>query len=53
MARFARVLIVLAAGVVLVGCDAKPTTPADDPETIKKLQEQQKQGSGGEKPEKK
>ncbi len=44
MTRTARLFAVLAASVVLAGCDSKPTTPATDPESIRKLEELQKQG---------
>lgn len=52
MTHSARLLAVLIAAVALAGCDSKPTTPATDPESIKKLEELQKQGGQGEKTKK-
>jgi hypothetical protein len=46
MTRIALLLVALA--VALAGCDSKPPTPAQDAESIKKLEELQKQGSQGE-----
>ena len=48
MTRYARPLAVLVASVALAGCDSKPTAPATDPDSIKKLEELQKQGRQGE-----
>jgi predicted small lipoprotein YifL len=43
-------LLVLAAVVTLTGCgETKPTPPANDPESVNKLKELQKQGNQGEK----
>lgn len=50
MPRRVLVLAALAAAVALTGCgDSKPTLPATDPESVKKLEQLQKQGSQGEK----
>ena len=48
MTRCARLLILLVASVALAGCDTKPTLPSTDPDSIKKLEELQKQGRQGE-----
>ncbi|MBM3980466.1 MAG: entry exclusion lipoprotein TrbK [Planctomycetes bacterium] len=54
MSRSARRVAALTAAVALAlaGCDSKPATPATDPESIKKLEELQKQSSQGETPKK-
>ena len=52
MRRFACLFAVLAVPLALTGCDSKPATPATDPESIKKLEELQKQGGQGEKAKK-
>lgn len=45
-----RTLTCLFVAALLTGCgDSKPTPPSDDPETIKRLEEQQKKGRSGEK----
>jgi ABC-type glycerol-3-phosphate transport system substrate-binding protein len=45
-----RLLAVLLASAVAAGCGgAQPSSPATDPDTIKKLEEEQKQASQGEK----
>jgi predicted small lipoprotein YifL len=49
MRTFARAATILAAVLVLTGCgSSSPTTPATDPESIKKLEELQKKAAQGE-----
>ena len=48
-----RTLVAVLITAVLTGCGSSPTTPATDPESIKKLEELQKkavqgEGKGGE-----
>jgi starvation-inducible outer membrane lipoprotein len=54
MSRIARFAAALTATLTLAlaGCDSKPSTPATDPESIKKLEELQRQNSQGETPKK-
>lgn len=43
-----RTLAAVLVTAVLTGCGSSPTTPASDPESIKKLEELQKKAAQGE-----
>jgi entry exclusion lipoprotein TrbK len=47
MPRFTLLLAALVV-VFLAGCDSKPSTPGTDPESIKRLEQLQKEGAQGE-----
>ena len=49
MSRAARLLTAVFASALLAGCDSKPAAPATDPDSIRKLEEAQKQAAQGEK----